>query len=107
MSVPRALAPRTPALLGAALPTIEITSPETGLRLLLDPETPPAQNTLALTAVVEPRVDQLVWYVDGRPFRTVEPPFDLRWPLVPGEHTFQARIPFTAARSRAVTVIVE
>jgi len=91
----------------AALPTIEITSPENGLRLLLDPETPPSQNTLALAAVVEPRVDQLVWYVDGRPFRTVEPPFDLRWPLVAGEHTFQARIPFTAARSRAVTVVVE
>ncbi|MEO8197478.1 MAG: transglycosylase domain-containing protein [Thermoanaerobaculia bacterium] len=96
-----------PALAGTALPTIEITSPETGLRLLLDPETPPDQNTLALTAVVEPKVDQLVWYVDGRPFRTVDAPFDLRWPLVPGEHTFQARIPFTAARSRAVTVVVE
>jgi penicillin-binding protein 1C len=91
----------------SVLPTVEITSPETGLRLLLDPETPAAQNTLALTAVVEPRVDQLVWYVDGRPFRTVEPPFDLRWPLVPGEHTFQARVPFTSARSRAVTVVVE
>ena len=107
LSVPGALAPRAPALAGAALPRIEITSPETGLRLLLDPETPAEQNTLALTAVVEPKVDQLVWYVDGRPFRTVAPPFDLRWPLVPGEHTFQARIPFTAARSRAVTVIVE
>ncbi|MEO7793511.1 MAG: hypothetical protein ABIV06_01960, partial [Thermoanaerobaculia bacterium] len=94
-------------LAGTALPTIEITSPETGLRLLLDPETPAALNTLALTAVVEPKVDQLVWYVDGRPFRTVDSPFDLRWPLVPGEHTFQARVPFTAARSRAVTVIVE
>ncbi len=107
LSVPRALTPQAPALLGATLPRIEITSPETGLRLLLDPETPPDQNTLALTAVVEPRVDQLVWYVDGRPFRTVDPPFDLRWPLVPGEHTFQARVPFTAARSRAVTVVVE
>ena len=96
-----------PSLSGAALPRIEITSPEAGLRLLLDPETPPAQNTLALSAVVEPRVDQLVWYVDGRPFRTVESPFDLRWPMVAGEHTFQARIPFTAARSRAVTIIVE
>ncbi len=102
-----ALAPSAPTLAGTALATIEITSPETGLRLLLDPETPPAQNTLALTAVVEPAASQLVWYVDGRPFRTVDPPFDLRWPLVPGEHTFQARIPFTAARSRAVTVIVE
>ncbi|MEO7795361.1 MAG: transglycosylase domain-containing protein [Thermoanaerobaculia bacterium] len=94
-------------LAGTALPTIEITSPETGLRLMLDPETPAALNTLALTAVVEPRVGQLVWYVDGRPFRTVDPPFDLRWPLLPGEHTFQARVPFTAARSRAVTVVVE
>ncbi len=99
--------PTAPDLAGTALPTIEITSPETGLRLLLDPETPPEQNTLALTAVVEPRAAQLVWYVDGRPYRTVEPPFDLRWPLAAGEHTFQARIPFTAARSRAVTVIVE
>lgn len=101
------LLPPAPMLAGTALPTIEITSPETGLRLLRDPETPPEQNTLALSAVVEPPVDQLVWYVDGRPFRTVDSPFELRWPLVPGEHTFQARIPFTAARSRAVTVIVE
>jgi penicillin-binding protein 1C len=96
-----------PALTGTALARIEITSPESGLRLLIDPETPPAQNTLALTAVVEPKVDQLVWYVDGRPYRTVDSPFDLRWPLVAGEHTFQAREPFTHARSRAVTVIVE
>ncbi len=102
-----AQAPAPPMLAGMGLPMIEITSPETGLRLLLDPETPAAQNTLALTAVVEPAASQLVWYVDGRPFRTVEPPFDLRWPLVPGVHTFQARIPFSAARSRAVTVIVE
>ena len=93
LSVPRALTPQAPALLGAALPRIEITSPATGLRLLLDPETPPAQNTLALTAVVEPKVAQLVWYVDGRPFRTVDAPFDLRWPLVAGVHTFQARDP--------------
>ena len=96
-----------PALFGVALPRIAITSPENGLRLLLDPETPPAQNTLALRAVVEPLVSQLVWYVDGRPFRTVDAPFELRWPLAAGEHTFQARLPFTAARSRAVTVIVE
>ncbi len=106
-SVLGTLVPRAPALSGTALPRIEITSPEAGLRLLLDPESPPSQNTLALRAVVEPAVAQLVWYVDGRPFRTVDAPFELRWPLTAGEHTFQARIPFTAARSRAVTVLVE
>lgn len=107
IGVPGYLAPQAPALFGTALPHIEITSPEAGLRLLLDPETPPALNTLALRAVADPTVTQLVWYVDGRPFQTVDVPFELRWPLAAGEHTFQARIPFTAARSRAVTVIVE
>jgi penicillin-binding protein 1C len=93
---------------GERPPHIEISSPENGLRLLIDPETPPSQNSLALRAGVEDaRVTQLVWYVDGRPFATVDPPFEVRWPLIPGEHSFQARVPFSAARSRTVTVVVE
>ncbi|MEO8276836.1 MAG: transglycosylase domain-containing protein [Thermoanaerobaculia bacterium] len=99
--------PQRPDLSGTTLARIEIISPEKGLRLLRDPETPPSQNTLALRAVVEPALAQLVWYVDGKPFATVDAPFDARWPLRPGEHTIQARSPFTPARSRLVTVIVE
>jgi penicillin-binding protein 1C len=88
-------------------PRVEITSPEPGSRLLRDPETPAHLRTVALRAVVDPPAPQLVWYLDGRPLATVESPYELRWPLVPGEHVFQARIPFTGARSRLVRVTVE
>ncbi|MCP4592523.1 MAG: hypothetical protein GY842_17450, partial [bacterium] len=86
---------------------IEITSPRQDLRLLFDPETPPEMNTVALRAVVDPSPEQIVWYVDGQPFKTAEHPFTVRWPLAVGEHTFQARVPFTELRSGTVRIAVE
>lgn len=86
---------------------IELLSPEPGIRLLFDPEAPRERNTLALRAAVAPRLAQLVWYVDGRPVATVEPPYTARWPLAPGEHWIEARAPFSPARSRRVRVVVE
>jgi penicillin-binding protein 1C len=86
---------------------VEVVSPEPGLRLLFDPEAPRERNTLALIAVVEPPVEQLVWYVDGSPFATVDRPYHARWPLAPGEHRIEARVPFTPARSRSVRIVVE
>ncbi len=57
--------------------------------------------------MVEPPVEQLVWYVDGEPFATVDRPYAARWPLAPGEHRIEARVPFSAARSRSVRIVVE
>jgi penicillin-binding protein 1C len=93
--------------LAGALPKVAITSPEPGSRVLRDPETPRELNTLRLAAAVDPPVPQLVWYVDGRPFATVERPYALRWRLEPGEHVFQARVPFSQARSPLVRITVE
>ena len=84
-----------------------ITSPEDGLRVLRDPETPEDQATLALRAVVEPAVSQLVWYVDGRPYEVVDPPYTARLRLVPGAHVIEARLPTMASRSGRVRVLVE
>ncbi len=86
---------------------IQITEPRQGVHLLIDPETPPALATVALRATVDPPVDQLVWYVDGQPFATVDHPFTARWPLAPGEHTIEARVPFGGGRSGRVRVLVE
>lgn len=86
---------------------VEITSPENGVRLFYDPETPLERNTLALRAIVEPAVEQLVWYVDGLPFATVDRPYLARWPLAPGEHLIQARVPFSSARSNPVRIVVD
>jgi hypothetical protein len=52
-------------------------------------------------------VPQLVWYVDDRPVATVTAPYTHRWRLEPGEHVVQARVAFSAARSRRVRLVVE
>jgi len=86
---------------------LRITSPDNGVRLLRDPETPPDLSTLALSVVVNPPVRQVVWYVDGRPYETVDYPYTTRWKLTPGEHTFQVRLPFSEGASGAVRVVVQ
>lgn len=93
-----ALAP--PVGPGAA-PRVRITSPRDGLRVLRDPETPADRATLALAAVVEPQAPQVVWYVDGEPYRVVPAPYATRWGLRPGRHVFEARLGSGAAAARA------
>jgi len=106
------LAPPRPPLPGrpgprASEPRLRILSPADGTRLLLDPETPPRLATLALTATSDRPVDQITWYVDGQPFEVADAPFTTRWRMTPGEHVFEARLPFGTARSRRVRVTVE
>lgn len=86
---------------------ISIVSPEDGLRLVRDPETPKDQATLALRAVTEPIVSQVLWYVDDRPFQVADYPYTARFPLTPGEHTIQARLPDAPFASRRVRIIVQ
>ena len=86
---------------------LRITSPENAARLLRDPETPADLNTVALRAVVDPPVNEVVWYVDGLPVATAAYPYTARWRLQPGEHTFQVRLGSGASASRRVLVTVE
>jgi Penicillin-Binding Protein C-terminus Family len=81
--------------------------PENGLHVLRDPETPADQATLALSAVADPPVEQIVWYVDGRACKLVDRPYTARWPLTPGEHVIEARLPKVEGRSGKVRVVVE
>jgi penicillin-binding protein 1C len=86
---------------------LDIVSPRNGTRLLNDPETPVSMTTLALQAVVEPPSSQVVWYVDGVPFQVADYPYEARWHLIPGPHTFQVRIPFTSTASSPVHITVQ
>jgi penicillin-binding protein 1C len=87
-------------------PHIQITSPRSGLRLVRDPESPPA-DSIGLAAAVEPPVAQLVWYVDGHPFRVADRPHTARWSLQPGVHEIQARLPFSKDASASVRITVD
>jgi penicillin-binding protein 1C len=86
---------------------VRITTPENGLRVVRDPETPAAEATVALKAVVSPAAREIVWWVDGAPFATVPWPYTARWQVMPGAHTFVARLPFVKLASPPVSIRVE
>ena len=67
----------------------------------------PTLNRIALKSVVEPRVPQVVWYVDGEPFAITDPDQPVFWTVKPGAHTFQLRLPLQRGASRVIQVVVE
>ena len=57
--------------------------------------------------MVEPRVPEVVWYVDGRPFAVADPDVPVFWPVQPGLHRFQLRLPGRPETSRTIKVVIE
>ena len=84
-----------------------VSTPENNSRIWSNPEQPANLNRLVLKARVEPRVEQIVWYVDGEPFAVADPDQPVYWPMRPGAHRFQARLPLQAGASKAVHVVIE
>jgi penicillin-binding protein 1C len=86
---------------------LSVAAPEHNARIWRNPDAPPAANRLVLKAQVEPRVPQIVWYVDGEPFAVADPDMPVSWPMKPGIHRFQIRLPLEAGASKPVRVVVE
>jgi penicillin-binding protein 1C len=86
---------------------LSIASPEQNVHLWRNPEAPKSLNRLALRAVAEPHVAQVVWYVDGEPFAVADPDRTVYWPMLPGHHRFQIRQPFGEIASKPVRIAVE
>jgi penicillin-binding protein 1C len=86
---------------------LSVSTPEHNSHIWRNPESPATLNRLALKAVVEPRVEQVVWWVDGEPFAVSDPDKAVLWPMTPGAHRFQVRLPLEKGRSRVVRVVIE
>jgi penicillin-binding protein 1C len=86
---------------------LEITTPQDDTHIIRNPETPADLASLALTASVTPAPPQLLWYVDGQPYRLATATTTVRWPLEAGLHRFQVRIPNRGIASAIVTVQVD
>jgi penicillin-binding protein 1C len=86
---------------------LAIATPQENTHIIRNPETPADLASLALTASVDPAPPQLLWYVDGRPYRLAAPAESVRWPLQAGLHKFQVRIPNRGIASPVVTVRVD
>ncbi len=86
---------------------LAITTPEHNSRIWRNLEQPMAFNKIALKVKTAPHVEQVVWYVDGEPFAVADPDQPTFWPLQPGVHRFQARLPLRPGASRTVKVTIE
>jgi len=95
-----------PLLRGTRAARLRVSAPEPGAVLLADPEVPPGSSTIALQAEADPAPAELTWYVDGRPWRIAGYPYTVRWPIEPGAHRFQVRIPGQEDASAPVHVSV-
>jgi penicillin-binding protein 1C len=101
------VAPQPPDAAPAETVRLSIVAPEPNSRIWRNPEVPAAVNRLALKAASEPRVPQVVWLVDGAPVGTADPAKPFFWPMTPGPHRLQVRLPFAATASASVRVVVE
>jgi penicillin-binding protein 1C len=91
----------------APVPHLAITEPQPDAHVWRNPDAPPALQRLALRATVVPPVEQVVWLVDGEPAAVAHPDQPFLWPMRPGLHRFQVRLPLQDAASRQVRVVVE
>jgi penicillin-binding protein 1C len=86
---------------------LAVVAPENNSRIWINPDMPAQAGRIALKAVVEPKVPQIVWYVDGEPFALSDPDRPVYWPLAKGAHRFQIGLPLQPARSAIARVVVE
>ncbi|SED73919.1 penicillin-binding protein 1C [Rhizobiales bacterium GAS188] len=86
---------------------LSVSAPENNSHIWRNPDAPAALNRIALKAVVDPPVPQIVWYVDGEPFAITDPDKPVYWPVLPGAHRFQIRLPLRSGASRLVHVVVD
>ncbi len=104
--------PRQPVRAAAAtVPTdadqLRIVQPAPDLHVWRNPEAPTGLDRLVLRATAAPTVRQLVWLVDGAPASVGTPGTPFYWPLLPGRHRFQVRLPLQDERSAPVSVMVD
>lgn len=107
-----ALSPALPPPLAALRRTeqpvaLTITAPRNNLRLWRNPEVPDAANRLTLRVATDPPVAQVVWYADGIARQVSPPDQPFHWPIEPGRHAFQVRLPQRPEASAPVTITVE
>lgn len=84
-----------------------IATPEHNMHIWRNPDQPERFNKLALKLASGSRETQIVWIVDGEPFKTAQADETVFWPMAPGRHRIQARLALAPVASRAVRVTVE
>jgi membrane carboxypeptidase/penicillin-binding protein PbpC len=67
-------------------------APLNGSVFIRNPEQPPGLTFLPLRLSADSAAQQVIWYVDGRPYQTADAKETVRWRVEPGRHSFEARL---------------
>ncbi|MCP2520305.1 penicillin-binding protein 1C [SCandidatus Aminicenantes bacterium Aminicenantia_JdfR_composite] len=76
---------------------IIIAFPSDGDVFRIDPFLKREYQIIQLKVISPPNITKLQWFVDNKPYLTVNQPFTVKWKLMPGKHTFKA-IGFTGKK---------
>jgi len=85
---------------------LRIGSPLNNSTYIRNPEQPPGLAFLPLRLTADSGDGQIVWYVDGKPLQVADNRETVRWPVEPGRHSIEARLPYGGGGTRAVEVTV-
>ena len=88
-------------------PALRIVQPTPNLHVWRNPDVPQGLDRLVLKAAAAPGITQVTWVVDGASFATVAPDDPVAWPMRPGRHRFQLRLPLRSETSAIAPVVVE
>jgi penicillin-binding protein 1C len=100
---PGAGSPMRPA---PAANTLRITEPPCNSVYIMNPDAPPGLAVLELRVAAGPRLAQIEWIVDGKPFQIADTAAPVFWPVIPGRHSFEAIDPFSQQHTQPVEVLV-
>ncbi len=104
---PEFLAQAPPPAPAALALRLAIVQPQTGTHVWRNPDLPDSLNKLALRAEISAAVPQITWLVDGVPAVTTSPEKPFLWPMSPGRHRFQLRLPLAPQYSALVAITVD
>jgi penicillin-binding protein 1C len=86
---------------------LAIATPEHNAHIWMNRDLPAAMNLLALKLRPGIDVEQIVWHIDGAPFKTAGAGETVFWPMRSGVHHIEARLALRRGASRPVKVTIE
>jgi penicillin-binding protein 1C len=86
--------------------SVRLVSPTANEALRIDADTPRQHQALWLAAEAPGWTGSVTFLVDDQPYRTVEAPYEVYWPLASGDHRFRARLGSEGPSSPEHRVIV-
>ena len=84
-----------------------ITTPENEMHIWRNPNQPEKFNSIPLKLSPGGQVGQILWIIDGEPFKTAQSDETVYWPMSVGTHHIQARAAMAPIFSQRIVITVE